>query len=89
MTTTEVIGATVGGTSVVFTIGQIIMTNIRARQNGKYVRHDVCISEMNSIGRTLDDLKQQNTELKQDVRVQGEQTRQDIRMIMMKLNGGK
>ncbi len=89
LTVTEVIGATVAVSSIAFTIGQIAIANIKSKSNGKYVRSEVCISEMNAIGRTLDDLKHQNADLKNDVRVQGEETRADIRMIMMKLNGGK
>jgi hypothetical protein len=68
MTTTEVIGATVGGTSVVFTVGQIVLANIRARVNGRYVQSALCDSKMDGIGRSLDSLKAESSEMRQDIR---------------------
>ncbi len=68
LTTTEVIGATVGVASIAFTVGQIAVANIKSKSNGKYVPSSMCDLKMEGIGRSLDSLKVESSEMRQDIR---------------------
>ena len=68
MTSVEVLGASITGTGLIFTAGQIWLAQIRSKSNGKYVQSTLCDSKMDGIGRSLDALKAESSEMRQDIR---------------------